>query len=105
MACLSKQSQEWIYVLIDTVVGKYLKKAELNPESGSGNPFVTAIFEDFEPLLHRIHGAKTSLGNEMEKIAEIVSGDAWGKENVKRKINIDVSLPKNVFQIIDIGLT
>lgn len=85
MTGLSKQSQEEIYNLVDRVVEKYLKKAESSPSSSSGNPFVMAIFEDFEPLLHRIHGAKTSLGSEMEKIAEIVAGDAWGTENVKRK--------------------
>ncbi len=101
MTCISKQSQEKIYNLVDKVVEKYLKKAEASPSSSSGNPFVMAIFEDFEPLLHRIHGAKTSLGSEMEKIAEIVAGDAWGKENVKRKINVDVSLPENVFRTID----
>jgi hypothetical protein len=60
-----------------------------------------AIFNDFDPLLHRIHGAKTSLGNEMEKIAEIIARDAWGKDNVKRKININVELPENVFRTID----
>ena len=72
-----------------------------NPNVNSGNPFVIAIFEDFEPLLHSIHGAKTSLGSEMEKIAEIIAKDVWGVQNVRRKFNIDVALPINVFRTID----
>lgn len=101
MSTISTSSKKQIYGLIDRVVNKYLKKAIAGPKSNSGNPFVMAIFEDFEPLLHRIHGAKTSLGNEMEKIAEIIARDAWGENNVRRKINIDVSLPENVFRMID----
>jgi hypothetical protein len=44
---------------------------------------------------------KTSLGGEMEKIAEIIASDAWGQENVRRKFNVNVELPVNVFRIID----
>ena len=101
MRSISKKSVLRIYGLINKVVDKYLKKAKKIPSSNSGNPFVMAIFEDFEPLMHRIHGAKTSLGNEMEKIAEIIAKDAWGEKNVRRKINIDVALPENVFRTID----
>lgn len=101
MTVIYSQSKKEIYDLIDKVVEKYLKKAEMNPTSNSGNPFVMAIFEDFEPILHLIHGAKTSLGSEMEKIAEIITMDSWGAKNVRRKINIDVSLPENVFRVID----
>lgn len=101
MSTISSKSKQQIYKLIDQVVAKYLKKAGDKPESNSGNPFVMAIFKDFEPLLHRIHGAKTSLGSEMEKIAEIIAKDAWGAQNVRRKININVSLPENVFKTID----
>ena len=98
---ISEKSKSQILGLVDNVVTRYLKKAETVPESNSGNPFVIAIFEDFEPLLHRIHGAKTSLGNEMEKIAEILAKDVWGNSNVHRKINVNVSLPENVFRTID----
>lgn len=101
MNTIPPNSKKLIYNLIDQVVDKYLKKANISPQSNSGNPFIMAIFEDFEPLLHRIHGAKTSLGNEMEKIAEIIAKDAWGKNNIRRKININVSLPENVFRTID----
>jgi len=101
MSSISTTSKKEIYKLIDKVVEKYLKKAEDGPITNSGNPFVMAIFNDFDPLLHRIHGAKTSLGNEMEKIAEIIARDAWGKDNVRRKININVELPENVFRTID----
>lgn len=75
--------------------------AKTSPTKNSGNPFVMSLFRDFEPLLHRIHGAKTSLGSEMEKIAEIIAKDAWGNKNIRRKINIDVELPLNVFREID----
>ena len=98
---LKPTSQKLIYGLIDRVVDRYLKKAGIEPSSNSGNPFVMAIFEDFEPLLHRIHGAKTSLGYEMEKIAEIIAKDTWGLQNVKRKLHIEVELPSNVFREID----
>lgn len=101
MKIISSKSKKEIRILIDRVVVKYIKKAHINPSGNSVNPFVMAIFEDFEPLLHRIHGAKTSLGSEMEKIAEIIAKDAWGEKNVRRKINIDVSLPENVFRVID----
>ena len=101
MTSISTSSRLEIYTLIDKVVEKYLKKAEDGPTTNSGNPFVMAIFNDFDPLLHRIHGAKTSLGNEMEKITEIIAKNAWGKENVRRKININVELPENIFRTID----
>lgn len=100
MASISVQSKEKIILLIDGVVRNYLKKAEEAPTRNSGNPFVMALFEDFEPLLHNIHGAKTALGGEMEKIAEIISKDGWGEKNVRRKININVVLPKNVYGVI-----
>lgn len=101
MNSISRKSKSEIYNLIDKVIDKYLKKAGENPSSNSGNPFVMAIFEDFEPLLHRIHGVKTSLGTEMEKIAEIISKEVWGNKNVRRKFNVDISLPDNVFRTID----
>ena len=37
----------------------------------------------------------------MEKIAEIIAIDAWGKANIQRKVKVNVALPKNVFQTID----
>lgn len=101
MSSISSASKQQIYNLVGKVIDRYLAKAIAMPKGNSGNPFVMAIFEDFEPLLHRIHGAKTSLGSEMEKIAEIIAKDTWGENNVHRKINIDVSLPKNVFALID----
>jgi len=101
MNAISPKAKKHILSLIDVVINKYLKKAEKTPKANSGNPFVMAILKDFEPLLHRIHGLKTSIGSEMEKIAEVIALDAWGKENVKRKLNIKVELPVNVFQIID----
>lgn len=72
---LKSELRKKIYLQIDKVVNNYLKKAIDTPKSNSGNPFVMAIFSDFDPLLHRIHGAKTSLGNEMEKIAELIAKD------------------------------
>lgn len=101
MSTISAKSRKKIYLLVERVISTYLRKAAHNPVSNSGNPFVMALFKDFEPLLHCIHGAKTSLGNEMEKIAEIIARDAWGKNNVKRKINVNISLPINVFRTID----
>lgn len=101
MNSISPDARKYILTQIDAVINRYLKKAELTPKANSGNPFVMAILKDFEPLLHRIHGLKTSIGTEMEKIAEAISIDAWGKENVKRKLNIKVQLPRNIFQTID----
>ncbi|MHB8931179.1 MAG: TdeIII family type II restriction endonuclease [Melioribacteraceae bacterium] len=101
MIAISNDSKEFILSQIDKVIMKYLKKAESEPIANSGNPFVMAILKDFEPLLHRIHGLKTSIGSEMEKIAECIAVDVWGKENVKRKCNVNVKLPRNVFQSID----
>lgn len=98
---LSIATKNKVNSLIDQVVNKYLNKAKDKPKANSGNPFVMALLRDFEPLLHRIHGLKTSLGNELEKIAEIIAIDAWGINNVKRKLNVNVNLPKNVFQTID----
>ena len=95
---ISKEATQKIYKLIDIIVLKYLSKAVVDPKQNSGNPFVMAILQDFEPLIHRIHGLKTSLGNEMEKIAEIIAIDTWGKENVIRKIRRNVILPRNVPQ-------
>ena len=65
---LSKNVQKEINLLIETVVQKYINKATDKPKANSGNPFVMALLKDFEPLIHRIHGLKTSLGSEMEKI-------------------------------------
>jgi len=101
MASFSAETKKSISSQIEVVINKYLKKAKVTPKANSGNPFVMAILKDFEPLLHRIHGLKTSLGGEMEKIAEIIAIDAWGRENVKRKLNVNVRLPQNVFQTID----
>ena len=101
MMGLSKNVQKEINVLIETVVQKYINKATDKPKANSGNPFVMALLKDFEPLIHRIHGLKTSLGSEMEKIAELIAVDAWEKNNVKRKIREAVKLPQNVFQVID----
>lgn len=101
MSAISSSTKKKISDQIDLVVDKYLKKAATTPKANSGNPFVLAILKDFEPLLHRIHGLKTSIGSEMEKIAELIAIDAWGKLNVKRKLNLDVQLPRNVFQTID----
>lgn len=101
MNSISTSSKKEIYALVDKVVNKYLQKAKNSPTVNSGNPFVMAIFQDFDPILHRIHGAKTSLGSEMEKIAEIIAKDAWGKHNVRRKININIKLPENVFRTVD----
>lgn len=101
MNSIKPSSRKKIYNLVDVVVEKYLKKAADKPKSNSGNPFVMAIFHEFEPLLHRIHGAKTSLGSEMEKIAEIIAKDSWGDENVRRKFNVNVGLPANIFRTID----
>lgn len=98
---ISKIAQNQIYKLVDAIVTIYITRASENSTSSSGNPFVEALLSDFEPLLHRIHGLKTSLGNEMEKIAEIIAIDAWGAENVTRKIKRDVVVPTNVMQAID----
>jgi len=98
---LSSQITEKIISHIEIVIDRYLKKAEKRPLSNSGNPFIMALLKDFEPLIHRIHGMKTSMGNEMEKIAEIIAIEKWGIENVQRKVNITVRLPKNVFSEID----
>ena len=98
---LKKETSQTIYKLIGTVVEKYLAKAELKPKKTSGNPFVIAVFKDFEPLLHRIHGAKGAFGHVMEKIAEVIAKDRWGKNNVRKGAKIDIELPRNVFQAID----
>lgn len=98
---IPQKSKEKILSLIDGVVQKYLKKALVSSSSNSANPFIMALFDEFEPLMHNIHGAKTSLGGEMEKIAEIIAIDVWGKENVRRKFNVKVELPTNVFRAVD----
>jgi len=98
---LSKRAQDEVTNLIDIMVQKYIDKASGKPKANSGNPFVMALLKDFEPLIHRIHGLKTSLGNEMEKIAEIIASDVWGKSNIKRNIKETVILPKNVLNCID----
>ena len=101
MKSISDEATKKINNLIETVVNKYLERAKNKPRANSGNPFVMALLKDFDPLIHRIHGLKTSMGSEMEKIAEIIAVDAWGKDNVLRKFNENVSLPENVFQEID----
>lgn len=98
---ISRKAKRGINFLIDSVLNKYLQKAKSNPKANSGNPFVMALLKDFEPLLHRIHGLKTSMGSEMEKIAEIIANETWGNKNVTRKLSVNVILPKNVFQEID----
>ncbi|MDR0313273.1 MAG: TdeIII family type II restriction endonuclease [Treponema sp.] len=98
---LSKTIHAEINELIDAVVQKYISKASEKPKANSGNPFVMAIVKDFDPLIHRIHGLRTSLGNEMEKIAQIIANDAWGRSNVRRKVKEAVILPKNVLELID----
>ena len=98
---LSNSIQTEINALINAVVQKYIGKAAGKPKANSANPFVMALLKDFEPLIHRIHGLKTSLGSEMEKIAQIIANDAWGKSNVRRKIKETVVLPKNVLEVID----
>ena len=68
MPAISPKARKEITKQIDLVVKKYLQKAAISGTANSGNPFVMALLKDFEPLLHRIHGLKTSLGNEMEKM-------------------------------------
>ena len=101
MLAISQGPRKEITKQIDLVVEKYLKKAAKSPSANSGNPFVMALLKDFEPLIHRLHGLKTSLGSEMERIAMIIANDAWGKSNVQRKQAINVKLPRNVYQKID----
>ena len=101
MPAISVKAKKQITKQIDLVVKKYLQKTSNSSDANSGNPFVMALLKDFEPLLHQIHGLKTSLGNEMEIIAEIIAIETWGKDNVTRKSRLDVSLPQNVFQKID----
>lgn len=101
MPAISSKAKKEITILISGVVDKYLQKAYNSPKANSGNPFVMALLKDFEPLIHRVHGLKTSLGGEIEKIAEIIANDAWGANYVQRKLKVNISLPKNVFQTID----
>nr|MBC8415255.1 TdeIII family type II restriction endonuclease [Candidatus Cloacimonadota bacterium] len=101
MIAISKKTKEKITEQIQIVVNKYLEKADTKPKANSANPFVMALLKDFDPLMHRIHGLKTSLGCEMEKIAEIIAIESWGKNNVRRKFRENVTLPSNVYQIID----
>lgn len=101
MPAISSHAKKKINGLISDVVEKYLRKAAKSPKADSGNPFVLALLRDFEPLIHRIHGLKTSIGNDMEKIAEIIATDAWGKANVQRKVRVNIQLPTNVFRVID----
>ncbi len=98
---ISKTGEEQIYKLIDTIVTLYISRASKDGSINSGNPFVQALLKDFDPLMHRLHGLKTSLGGEMEKIAEIIAIDAWGAEYVERKERKEISLPTNVYQTID----
>lgn len=98
---ISKKAENQIYRLIDVIVTIYITRASKDSSKNSGNPFVMALLQDFEPLMHRLHGLKTSLGGEMEKIAEIIAIDAWGVENVVRKTRRKMNLPLNVYQSID----
>jgi hypothetical protein len=98
---LSTTIQEQIIQQIDIIINRYLERARNSPSSNSGNPFVLALLRDFEPLIHRLHGMKTSLGSQMEKIAEIIANEKWGRENVHRNVKVKVNLPKNVFATID----
>src|SRR5258708_2245612 len=101
MPAIPLKAKRKITKLIEGVVDRYLIKAQSNPKSNSGNPFVLAMLKDFEPLLHNIHGLKTSLGGELEKIAEMIAVEAWGEKNVFRKQKITVKLPQRTFQKID----
>jgi hypothetical protein len=98
---LSFGSIKKIVIQIKIVVEKYLILAENKPSANSGNPFIMALIGRFEPLIHRIHGMKTSMGNEMEHIAEIIAVEKWGRENVLHKQKENVRLPKNIFNEID----
>ncbi len=98
---IPRLAEKQIISLIDGIVNRYLEMAKIKPKANSGNPFVLAILRDFEPLIHRIHGLKTSLGSELEKIAEIIAINAWGKNNIRRNFNLTVELPQNVFREID----
>lgn len=102
MPIISLTAKKDIQKLIDALVVKYIAKIKKDGHlKNSGNPFVIALLSDFEPIMHSIHGLKTSLGNEMEKIAEIIAIDRWGKENVHRKIKRDVVLHRSVYATID----
>lgn len=101
MSALSSKTKKQITNQINLLVDKYLQKASDKPSDNSGNPFAMAILKDFEPLVHRIHGFKGSMGNEMEKIAEIIALEAWGTHNIQRKSKLIIKLPRNVFQKID----
>ncbi len=98
---LSKEAKKKINALIKVVVENHISGAPNRSKANSGNPFVIALLKDFEPLVHRIHGLKTSLGNVMEKIAQIIALDAWGEGNVQRKTREIVNIPVNVFREID----
>jgi len=99
---LSKNIQTEINAFIDDVEQKYISNASDKPKVDSGNPFVMAFLNDFEPLIHRIHGLKKTLDREMKKITQIIANEAWGKSNVRRKIKEVVTLPENVLEVIDI---
>jgi|JI8StandDraft_1071087.scaffolds.fasta_scaffold35879_3 hypothetical protein len=101
MPAISSTAKKKITEQISIVVEDYLQRSNDSPAANSGNPFVIAILKDFEPLLHRLHGLKGSMGNQMEKIAEIIAIEAWGKDNVERNVRVDISLPINVFQEIN----
>jgi len=74
MPVISLKAKKEIYKLVDVLVEKCLTKMAKGGElKNSGNPFVMALLSDFEPIMHNIHGLKTSLGGEMEKIAEIIA--------------------------------
>ncbi len=101
MTAISQTAKNKIEEQINLVVDKYLKKSNDAPLANSGNPFVIALLKNFEPLLHRLHGLKGSLGNQMEIISEIIAIEAWGEGSVFRNHKEEVSLPVNVFQEIN----
>ncbi len=101
MPALKYNAVKEIKILLDNMLAKHLEKANIQPKIHSGNPFVLALFKEFEPLMHRIHGMKTSLGSQLEKIAEIIAVQNFTQPNVQRNLNINISLPRNVFAEID----
>lgn len=101
MPALKYSSVKKIKLLLDDLLNNHIGRALINPNNHSGNPFVLALFKQFEPLIHRIHGMKTSLGNQLEKIAEIIALQSVSEEYVQRNLNVNITLPRNVFAEID----
>ena len=101
MSSISDSATKAITNLIDSKVNDYLGRAKASPKANSGNPFVKTLMKDFDPLVHRIHGLKTAMGNQLEKIAEILAVSGWGPGNVIHNDRVNITLPSNVFQTID----